>query len=78
MKLKRNGQLKEAKDVLNGLPMFVYDHYIEMKESWRKVNIEDVKEESSTEMKPVDYESLPDTNLLKQYYLEHIKKKEDE
>ena len=78
MKLKENGQLKEAKDILNGLPMFVYDHYTEMKESWRKVNIEDVKEESSTKMKPVDYESLPDTNLLKQYYLENIKKKEDE
>ena len=78
MKLKRNGQLKEAKDVLNGLPMFVYDHYIEMKESWRNVNIEDVKEESSAKMKPVDYESLPDTNLLKQYYLRNIKKKEDE
>lgn len=78
MKLKGNGQLKEAKDILNGLPMFVYDHYTEMKESWRKVNIEDVKEESSTKMKPVDYESLPDTNLLKQYYLENIKKKEDE
>lgn len=78
MKLKGNGQLKEAKDILNGLPMFVYDHYTEMKESWRKVNIEDVKEESSTKMKPVDYESLPDTNLLKQYYLRNIKKKEDE
>ena len=78
MKLKENGQLKEAKDVLNGLPMFVYDHYTEMKNSWRKVNIEDDKEELSTEMKPVDYESLPDTNLLKQYYLENIKKKEDE
>ena len=78
MKLKGNGQLKEAKDVLNGLPMFVYDHYTEMKNSWRKVNIEDDKDESSSEMKPVDYESLPDTNLLKQYYLENIKKKEDE
>lgn len=78
LKLKGKGQLKEAKDVLNGLPMFVYDHYIEMKESWRNVNIEDVKEESSTKMKPVDYESLPDTNLLKQYYLRNIKKKEDE
>lgn len=78
MKLKENGQLKEAKDILNGLPMFVYDHYTEMKESWRKVNIEDVKEESSTKMKPVDYKSLPDTNLLKQYYLRNIKKKEDE
>lgn len=80
LKLKGNGQLKEAKDVLNGLPMFVYDHYTEMKDSWRKVNIEDFSEESFTEMKqePVDYESLPDTNLLKQYYLENIKKKEDE
>ena len=78
LKLKRNGQLKEAKDVLNGLPMFVYDHYTEMKDSWRKVNIEDFNEESSTEMEPVDYESLHDTNLLKQYYLENIKKKEDE
>ena len=78
MKLKESGQLKEAKDILNGLPMFVYDHYTEMKESWIKVNMEDDKEESSTEMKSVDYESLPDTNLLKQYYLENIKKKEDE
>ena len=78
MKLKENGQLKEAKDILNGLPMFVYDHYTEMKNSWRIVNIEDDKDESSSEMKPVDYESLPDTNLLKQYYLRNIKKKEDE
>lgn len=36
--------------------------------------------EKPAERKPIDYESLPDTNLLKQYWLKHKddKKTKDE
>ena len=70
------------RDILTGLPAFVYSHYQELQESWDKVSLEDsAKEpEKPTERKPIDYESLPDTNLLKQYWLKHKddKKTEDE
>jgi hypothetical protein len=70
------------KDILTGLPAFVYSHYQEMQESWDRVSLEDSAKEpvKPTERKPIDYELLPDTNLLKQYWLEHKdeKKTEDE
>ena len=70
------------KDILTGLPAFVYSHYQEMQESWDRVSLEDSAKEpvKPTERKPIDHESLPDTNLLKQYWLEHKddKKTEDE
>ena len=70
------------RDILTGLPAFVYSHYQELQESWDKVSLEDSTKEPEklTERKPIDYESLPDTNLLKQYWLKHKddKKTEDE
>ena len=70
------------KDILTGLPAFVYSHYQELQESWDRVSLEDSAKEpvKPTERKPIDYESLPDTNLLKQYWLKHKddKKTEDE
>ena len=70
------------KDILTGLPAFVYSHYKELQESWDRVSLEDSAKEpvKPTERKPIDYESLPDTNLLKQYWLKHKddKKTEDE
>ena len=68
--------------MLTGLPAFVYSHYQELQESWENIQIEDaIKEpEKPAERKPTDYESLSDTNLLKQYWLKHKddKKTEDE
>lgn len=70
------------KDILTGLPAFVYSHYMELQESWDRVSLEDSAKEPEppAERKPIDYESLPDTNLLKQYWLKHKddKKTEDE
>ena len=69
------------KDILTGLPAFVYSHYKELQESWDRVSLEEsAKEPVPVERKPIDYESLPDTNLLKQYWLKHKddKKTEDE
>ena len=70
-----------TKDILTGLPAFVYSHYKELQESWDRVSLEEsAKEPVPVERKPIDYESLPDTNLLKQYWLKHKddKKTEDE
>jgi hypothetical protein len=70
------------KDILTGLPAFVYSHYQELQESWDRVSLEDSAKEPEppAERKLIDYESLPDTNLLKQYWLKHKddKKTEDE
>lgn len=70
------------KDILTGLPAFVYSHYKELQESWDRVSLEDSAKEPEppANRKPIDYESLPDTNLLKQYWLKHKddKKTEDE
>lgn len=69
------------KDSLTGLPAVVYSHYKELQASWDRVSLEDsAKEPVPDERKPIDYESLPDTNLLKQYWLKHKddKKTEDE
>lgn len=78
IRLKSQGQFNDIKDILAGLPAFVYNHYSEMKDAWQNVNLEEKEEGPSVEPQSIDYESLPDTNLLKQYYLENIKKKEDE
>lgn len=66
--------------ILSGLPAFVYSHYQELQESWDNISLEDALEEHK---KPIghtstDYESLPDTNLLKQYWLKHKKDKTKE
>lgn len=78
--LLRQKRYQSVKDILTGLPAFVYSHYQELQESWDRVSLEDsVKEpEKPTELKPIDYESLPDTNLIKQYLLKHKEDKKTE
>ena len=71
-------EVNNIQEVLKGLPAFVYSHYQELQESWNNVRWEDEQEESPVENAPIDYESLPDTNLIKQYYLKHKESKEDE
>lgn len=71
-------EVNNIQEVLKGLPVFVYGHYQELQESWNNVRWEDEQEESLVETAPIDYESLPDTNLIKQYYLKHKESKEDE
>ena len=60
-------------DILTGLPAFVYSHYKELEELWENIVLgEPVKAERQTdEHKSIDFESLPDSNLLKQYWLKH-------
>ena len=76
--LRKQGDVDDIQEVLKGLPAFVYGHYQELQESWNNVRWEDEQEESPVETAPIDYESLPDTNLIKQYYLKHKESKEDE
>lgn len=80
--LLRQKRYTGIEDILTGLPAFVYSHYKELQESWDRVSLEDSSKEAEppAERKPIDYESLPDTNLLKQYWLKHKddKKTEDE
>lgn len=71
-------EVNNIQEVLKGLPAFVYSHYQELQESWNNVRWEDEQEESPVENATIDYESLPDTNLIKQYYLKHKESKEDE
>ena len=81
-KLLQQKRYQGIKDILAGLPAFVYSHYKELQASWDRVSLEDSTKEPVplAERKPIDYESLPDTNLLKQYWLKHKddKKTEDE
>lgn len=77
--LKESGKLCNIKDILMGLPAFVYGHYQELYNSWKKVQLKDDEPEKIIETpSSVDYDSLPNTNLLKQYYTKHIKEKENE
>ena len=78
VKLKQEQKLNDIKDVLTGLPAFVYGHYKELQEAWDMVKLEDVDMDAPITESPIDYESLPDTNLLKQYFMKHVKNKEDE
>lgn len=75
---KQQNEVSNIRDVLKGLPAFVYEHYHELKESWDDVQLEDEQEDSTAETSPINYDSLPDTNLLKQYYMKHKKDKEDD
>ena len=77
----RQKRYNGIEDILTGLPAFVYAHYRELQESWEAITLEDMmKEEEKPVERLIDYESLPDTNLLKQYWLKHKddNKKEDE
>ena len=76
--LRKQGGRSDIQEVLKGLPAFVYAHYQELQESWSKVQLDDGEEDTPKETTPMDYEALPDTNLLKQYYLKHKEKKEDD
>lgn len=71
--LLRQKRYNGIEDILTGLPAFVYTHYSELQESWDNISLEDALEEHKKpeEHTPTDYESLPDTNLLKQYWLKH-------
>jgi len=76
--LRKQGEVDDIREVLKGLPAFVYAHYQELQESWSKVQLDDDEEDIPVETTPIDYEALPDTNLLKQYYLKHKERKEDD
>lgn len=71
--LLRQKRYNGIEDILTGLPAFVYTHYSELQESWDNISLEDALEEHKKpeEHTPTDFESLPDTNLLKQYWLKH-------
>lgn len=75
---KQQNEVSNIQEVLKGLPAFVYSHYQELQESWEDVQLEDEQEYSPAETAPINYESLPDTNLLKQYYMRNKIDKEDE
>jgi hypothetical protein len=79
--LLRQKRYNGIEDILTGLPAFVYTHYSELQDSWDNISLEEALEEHKKpeEHTPTDYESLPDTNLLKQYWLKHKndKTKED-
>lgn len=76
--LRKQKKVSVIQEVLKGLPAFVYEHYRELQESWDNIQWGNEKEDILAETSPIDYESLPDTNLLKQYYLKHKEKKEDD
>ncbi len=76
--LRKQGAIDVIQEVLKGLPAFVYGHYQELQESWNHVRWEDEQEDNPIETAPIDYESLPDTNLIKQSYLKYKASKEDE
>ena len=80
--LLRQNRYSCIEDLLAGLPAFVYSNYQELQKSWDNISLADAFEEHKkpAEHTPIDYESLPDTNLLKQYWLKHKndKTKEDE
>lgn len=71
----------DVKDLLKGLPAFVYGHYSELQESWEKVGIEDVAETPFAFGENVDVEALPNntygTRLLEDY-IKRIKEKQNE
>lgn len=76
--LRKQGEVDNIQEVLKGLPAFVYEHYRELQESWSKVQLDDDMENASAETTSIDYEALPDTNFIKQYYQKHKESKEDE
>lgn len=71
----------DVKDLLKGLPTFIYGHYSELQESWGKVGIEDIAETPIAFGENVDVEALPNntygTRLLEDY-IKRIKEKQNE
>lgn len=78
MQLRGQNQVQDIQEVLKGLPAFVYGHYQELKDSWDNVQCDDNQDEVPLESAPRDYEALPDTNLIKQYYLKHKDRKDND
>lgn len=77
--LLRQKKYHGIRDILLGLPAFVYSHYKELHESWESISIVDEMKmlEIPVESKPTNLDSLPDSNLLKQYFEERKNKKDD-
>lgn len=70
-----------VKDLLKGLPAFVYGHYSQLMESWGKVSIEDDAETPFAFGEHIDVESLPNNTYgakLLEHYLKRIKEKQNE
>ncbi len=76
--MRKQGEIDDIQEVLKGLPAFVYGHYQELQDSWNDVQLEDDQDNVPVETVPIDYESSPDTNLIKQYYLKHKNRKDDD
>ena len=76
--MEQQKEVSNIRDVLKGLPAFVYEHYRDLQESWNDVQLEDEQDDSTAKISPINYDSLPDTNLLKQYYMKYKKDKEDD
>ena len=77
-RLREHDKVDDIQEVLKGLPAFVYGHYQELQNSWNDIQLEDDQDDVPVETVPIDYESLPDTNLIKQYYLKHKNRKDDD
>lgn len=77
-RLRKQNQVNDIQEVLKGLPAFVYGHYQELQDSWNDVQLEEDQDDVPVETVPIDYESLPDTNIIKQYYLKHKNRKDDD
>ena len=76
--LRKQNQVNDIQKVLKGLPAFVYGHYQELQDSWDNVQWDDEQDDVPVESAPIDYEALPDTNLIKQYYLKHKDRKDND
>ncbi len=76
--LRKQNQVNDIQEVLKGLPAFVYGHYQELQDSWDNVQWDDEQDDVPVESAPIDYEALPDTNLIKQYYLKHKDRKDND
>ncbi len=77
--LLRQDRYNTVGDLLAGLPAFIFSHLRQLQMSWNSVSLEQLEHEEPAGRATIDYESLPDTNLLKQYWMKHKddKNKED-
>lgn len=69
--LLKENSYQGIKYILSGLPAFIYSHYRDLQESWDAISLDGTLREPKNEEKTIDFGSLPDTNLLKQYLLKH-------
>lgn len=75
--LLKENSYRGIKYILSGLPVFIYSHYRELQESWDVISLDGALRKPKNEEKSIDFESLPDTNLLKQYLLKHKKDRKE-